>query len=212
MMECINKNLKAPSHNKIDGLAAVPPAMVGKWTDKSPCGEGCSSTQNNLCYKLTNEEGKSVNIAVVERCGGYCTCKSHPIRSKFGMDLDCPTVCKNSQNTIRPWCPGVGDITTGKDKVEFSPDTPAQEGNYAKATTCCGSTTLFGDNCKRPRETDPDIARFEHVDWCASSNHVHFDLDYDTANKLFGNRVNSRGTLTSVEPYPCDGTSFPQYS
>lgn len=47
-----------------------------------------------------------------------------------------------------------------------------------------------------------------NADWCSSSNHAHFDLDYDTARELYPDilRTHTTGLLLDVEPVPCDPT------
>lgn len=60
------------------GIAAVPPVMLGNcepyfWTNPSttkPAQLLGLSVANGKCYKLTSSTGKSVYVAVTDRCGG----------------------------------------------------------------------------------------------------------------------------------------------
>lgn len=51
----------------LDGIAAVPPRMYGKWDVRS---QTCVAN-NNVCYKITGPYGGSATVAIGGRCGGY---------------------------------------------------------------------------------------------------------------------------------------------
>jgi hypothetical protein len=115
-----------------------------------------------------------------------CRCKNYP---KYNAKdaLACFAECGGAAQEIAPACPAIGVLGTSG---------PTFNGrNYGTATSCCGAPS--------PHCANTHFDERQHGDWCASSNHVHFDLDYDSAAVLCGTDKPNNCIITKLEPVRC---------
>ena len=115
-----------------------------------------------------------------------CRCKNYPKYNSKDA-LACFAECGGAAQEIAPACPAIGVLGTSG---------PAFDGrNYGTATSCCGAPS--------PHCANKHFDERQHGDWCASSNHVHFDLDYDSAAVLCGTDKPNNCIITKLEPVSC---------
>jgi len=181
-------NVRATSawlkHAQLDGVAAIPPRMYGDWSEK---GEQCI-TNRNICYELTNQEGKTFTVAIVGRCGGYSQCGGAP--SLKPDQYDYVTLLKQSK---------ILDTT----KADANACNTAK-GYIAAGTTPACNVTAFPESTWSPEKCFKYGAKNAgtNVDWCASNMHPHFDLNRGLQDRFCGKGVGAC-TAKSVKPVVC---------
>jgi len=164
----------------IDGVAAVPSRMYGSWISNMRAGSQACYVNNNVCYKITADSGKQYTVAVWGKCGGYAQCSGIPAQDESGLNHSVTkiggtnwadaNICLNQPNS---------QIHAGT-----TPDCLINGGD--------GKDTEGKNCCPHPCQS--------HVDWCASNDHVHFDLNLDLYNEVCGP---TPCTLKHVEPVLC---------
>jgi len=160
-------------HAKLDGVAAIPPRMYGTWSDR---GDQCISNRN-ICYELTNADGKVFTIGVVGRCGGYVQCVSadEGVMKKLKKEYKAVEVLNQSAVTGAVGADANACLTS--------------EGYITAGTTpSCAVTNFAKDAWNVDKCYDPDAKdnKGSNIDWCASNLHPHFDMDLALQNKFCG--------------------------
>ena len=198
--------LFSESKNLIHGVAAVNSYMYGQWSFR---GQACISN-NNICYRLRKHDRVAI-IAVVGRCGGYTQC---------GIEDVDPKATSNIDNVCNSWKPNM--TTPMVDAFHWIDWTPAE--TYACDTYTNDKTRITDANqCLNVANTTQRTGTLprcsshngegtncvvgdtkNNVDWCASVDHPHFDLDLATLDYLLGSESGQgSGTLDRVEPVEC---------
>jgi hypothetical protein len=159
------------------GTAAVPVRMMGNTAGVNPAskrvfkyGQGLTEA-SGMCYKVTGPSGNSAVIKANNYCAGKGTCSAMSATSSAGTySAPCPSVLDST-------CPACSrDYTNGTTnlcvvKVGSGVCTPSNP-TFRPGCPCVGNTALYPDYPSRKCQ-----GLVPQCDWCASSNHPHFDLD-----------------------------------
>lgn len=192
-----------PTSGGSGATAVAKTKHLGGWgcTDsRPPAGSSINPYQpSGVAYRLTGPTGNQAVVAVVDRCGGSVQMAGTADEPKL-VDI-APDLCAGYESQMKNGpcsfmddgngaC-GCGDANLGFTAEGWSQMTPWAPG-FGTAPPIY------------PQET-PKCTAVQCVDWCASNNHPHFDLDQGTYNFLCPGTEGSC-VLTAVTPVAVKGS------